>query len=199
MGLGVEWRGLWAWLSQVGHLLAFGWGRDRAGSLCPEPKSQLENYFYFSGHSTWSGWCCHLSPTLPLSWLAVPGGSLEGGAGVKNVSGLELTYPILLAAGQAVWAVCLGRVGAASQSQLGSRSTTATQPGTAHCSNKSYVLGPCVTRCPTFPGTDPTLGTWSAGPQKTSPVGLSDTTGLWFSLGLFFWAVLGPALECRRR
>lgn len=136
-------------------------------------------------------WVVLPSVSHPTSLLAVPGGSLEGGAAVGNVSGLELAYSILLAAGQAVWAVSLGRVGAASQSQPGTKSTTATQPGTAHCSNKSYVLGPCVTGCPTFPGTDPTLGTWSAGPQKTSPVGLSDTNDLWFSQASssgLFWA-----------
>lgn len=53
-----------------------------------------------------------------------------------------------------------------------------TGPGTAYCSNESHVLGPCVTCCPTFSGTDPILGTWSSGPQKTSPEGQSGTNGL---------------------
>lgn len=170
MGLGVEWRGLWAWLSQVGHLLAFGRGRDRARSLCPEPESQFWNYFYFSGYSTGSGRCCHLFPTLPLPWPSLEGHLREEREGECLWAGVDLP-PFFWPRGRLVWAVCLVRVGVASQSQLRTRSITATGPRTAHCSNKSHVLGPCVTRCPTFPGTDPTLGTWSAGPQKTSPVG----------------------------
>lgn len=74
-------------------------------------------------------WAAMPSVLLSTSPLAVPGGSLGGGAGgVENISGLGLTYPILLATqGRLVWAVCLVRVGAASQSQQGTRSTRATQ------------------------------------------------------------------------
>lgn len=73
-----------------------------------------------------------------------------------------------------------------------------TGPGTAHCSNESHVLGPCVTCCPTFSGTDPILGTWSSGPQKTSRGAVWHKWSLALP-GLFFWAVLGPGSECRKR
>lgn len=49
-----------------------------------------------------------------------------------------------------------------------------------------------MTRCPAFSGTDPILGTQSAGPQKTSLVGQC-LAQAWLSSGLVFcWAALGP-------
>lgn len=57
-----------------------------------------------------------------------------------------------------------------------------TGPGATYFSNESRGPGPWVTRCPAFPGMDPILGTQSAGPQKTSLVGQSGSSSLWFPL-----------------
>ena len=103
-------------------------GAERARSLQARAWESSPRLFLFLWlqHMVWAA---VPSVSLSASPLAVPGGSLGGGAeGVENISGLGLTYPILLATqGRLVWAVCLVRVGAASQSQQGTRRTTATR------------------------------------------------------------------------
>lgn len=164
-----------------GHL--WGLGAEQEASR-PGPGSQVKDYFYSSVHGTWpklNNAVCLPSSSHPgrptgvtvehLGWEEGAGLLLWAAVGVLPFysRGPEATPEIRLGGrqlpGLGPWAV---RVGEAVWTGSGRAPWGREQ---LHFGNESHGPGPWVTRCPAFPGTDAVLGTWSAGPQKTSLMG----------------------------